>query len=437
MSLPDPYPIQPVDQFDLEIHDLPGSKSLTNRALLLAALAEGESILDNVLFADDSRVMLEALKQLGFELTIDESARKVTLKGAAGSIPADKADLHLGNAGTATRFLTAACCLGHGEYRIDGIARMRERPIGELVDPLREIGANIDCELEEGYPPLLIHAQNLQGGEIDMPATLSSQFISALLQIGPCLENGLTINFKEDVISRPYVEMTIALMQQFGATVKTDTNFRKIQVSPGGYTAQNKTIEPDASNASYFLGAAAVRPGSRCEIFHLDQSSLQGDARFARVLARMGAEVKYKDGSIQVTGVDQLKGIDVDLNSMPDMAQTLAVVALFAQGPTIMRDIGNLRVKETDRMEALRVELAKLGAQVRVDGDDLHVYPPMDGLKPANIDTYDDHRMAMSFAIAGLVNKGVQINDPACVNKTFPEYFDYLGRVYHKGENDG
>lgn len=437
MPVSDTHTVKPVAQFDLVIDDLPGSKSLTNRALLLAALADGETTLGNVLFADDSRVMLNALESLGFPLQIDEPNRQVKIEGSAGVITGNQADLFLGNAGTATRFLTAACCLGKGQYRIDGIERMRERPISELVQPLRKLGATITYELNEGYPPLIIDANGLAGGEVIMPPTLSSQFISALLQIAPCMSRGLTMKFAGDVISRPYIEMTLELMKRFGAKIEVDSEFTEIHVAGGtSYKPYDWVIEPDASNASYFFAAAAVRPGSRCQINHLGNNSLQGDAQFAQVLARMGAGVTYTDQSITVTGPDQLKAIDINLNAMPDMAQTLAVIALFAQGSTVIRDIGNLRVKETDRMEALRIELTKLGASIRVEGDDLHIHPPADGqLAPAAIDTYDDHRMAMSFAIAGLVFNGVTINDPDCVNKTFPEYFDFLNRLYPT--NDG
>ncbi|MHC4996761.1 MAG: 3-phosphoshikimate 1-carboxyvinyltransferase, partial [Planctomycetota bacterium] len=363
MTLPDPLPIQPIDRFEVALSP-PGSKSLTNRALLLAALGEGRSRLTNVLFADDSRVMLKALQDLGFDLTIHEETHTVEVEGCGGVIPAQKADLSLGNAGTAIRFLTAACCLGEGEYTLDGIPRMRERPIGQLVEPLRHLGADIEYLGEEGYPPLKIRANGLTGGTLAMAPTLSSQYISALLQIGPCCENGIRLEFGEPVISWPYVEMTLRLMERFGAAGCRVGEGRAFIETPsrkdGGYAEREYHVEPDASNASYFLAAAAVSPGSSCTITGLDADSLQGDVGFAGVLEQMGARVEYGQGQITAWGPDQLRGVDVNLNAMPDMAQTLAVVALFAQGETIIRDIGNLRVKETDRLEALRVELGKL-----------------------------------------------------------------------------
>ncbi len=440
MSLPDPLPIQPLTfPFDLTIEDLPGSKSLTNRALLLAALADGKSTLTGVLFSDDSRVMLDALARLGFNLQIDESSRTVTITGQGGRLPVDSAELFLGNAGTATRFLTAACCLGQGPYTIDGIPRMRERPIGELVNPLRQLGANIQYNLNENCPPITISAESIASSSLSMAPTLSSQFISALLQIAPCLPEGLVINFKGPITSLPYVKMTLRLMQAFGAQIKHDSDYRSIKIiHTNSYQPQSLHIEPDASNASYFLAAAALSPGSHLKISGLGSDSLQGDVRFVNVLQEMGAAVSITPNTIDITGPPQLAGIDINLNDMPDMAQTLAVIALFAAGPTTIRDIGNLRVKETDRLAALHNELSKLGAAVEIAGDDLHIIPPRlptDGaggrnvLPEADIDTYDDHRMAMSFAVAALNSPGIRINDPACVNKTFPDFFQYLNRL--------
>ncbi|MEM8738103.1 MAG: 3-phosphoshikimate 1-carboxyvinyltransferase [Planctomycetota bacterium] len=428
-------PVPPVAPFELSLRP-PGSKSLTNRALLLAALAKGTSKLTGVLFADDTRRMLEALETLGFKLQIDERQRTVTLHGKAGLIPTDTAELHLGNAGTAVRFLTAALCLGLGEYVVDGIARMRQRPIGELVDPLNELGADIQYLGEPGFPPLKIIAEppGLAGGLLELTPTLSSQFISALLMIGPYLERGLEIEFDGPVTSLPYVKMTLNLMKQFGARFEADTGYRAVHVPAGQYRSYHYPIEPDASNASYFLAAAAVVPGSRCTIEGLGSRSLQGDAEFCDVLGRMGCGVDQKLDQTTVTAPPQgpLRGIDVDFNDMPDMAQTLAVTALFAQGPTTLRNIGNLRVKETDRLAALHTELTKFGATVSIIEDDLTVTPPPPDLlvAPASgVDTYDDHRMAMAFAVAGLRLPGVNINDPACVEKTFPDFFEHLDRL--------
>ncbi|MBB6431291.1 3-phosphoshikimate 1-carboxyvinyltransferase [Algisphaera agarilytica] len=442
-------PISRLDPFDVTLRP-PGSKSLTNRALLLAALAKGSSKLTGVLFADDTRRMLEALEALGFQLNIDEPNRAVTIRGKHGTIPSTEAELHLGNAGTAMRFLTAALCLGLGEYTLDGIPRMRQRPIGELVEPLLELGADIEYLGEDGYPPLKIIAEppGMNGGFLELTPTLSSQFISAMLMIGPYLQRGLEIEFDGPVTSLPYVKMTLNLMKQFGAEFEADTGYRAVHVPTGGYRHYDYPIEPDASNASYFLAAAAVVPGSRCTVEGLGSRSLQGDAEFCDVLGRMGCGVDQKLDSTTITApVDgQIRGVDVDLNDMPDMAQTLAVVALFGDRPTTIRNVGNLRVKETDRIAALENELIKLGASVTTIEDDITITPPAEGvaaalesLGGAEIDTYDDHRMAMAFSVAGLGASGgegsqVVINDPSCVEKTFPDYFEFLDRL--RGSSD-
>ena len=428
--------IEPITRFRATVRP-PGSKSLTNRVLLLAALAEGESILRGPLLADDSRRMLDALERLGFAPQHVEEEDHIAIRGRGGTIPARTAELNLGNAGTAYRFLTAACCLGtsrdaarrEGQYILDGIERMRQRPIGQLVDPLRSIGGDVEYLGQSGFPPLRVKGSSLRDADLLMAPTLSSQYLSALLQIGPYCENGLTLRFDGPVTSRPYVEMTLATMEQFGGQVEVDPSFTRIHVKPGTYRGTEYDIEPDASNASYFLAAAAVIPGSRCTIEGLGKGSVQGDVGFADVLQQMGAGMLYGRDFITVIGPPEgeaLRGIDIDLNHMPDMAQTLAAVALFARGPTTIRNIGNLRVKETDRLAALRNELTKLGASVEVEGDDLYIEPPDGPLKPAAIDTYNDHRMAMSFAVVGLRARGIVINDPACVEKTFPKFFEYL-----------
>lgn len=446
MNTLDSLPIARLAAFNATLRP-PGSKSLTNRALLLAALAKGTSKLTGVLFADDTRRMIEALQTLGFKLVINEKKCTVSIHGKHGLIPTESAELHLGNAGTAMRFLTAALCLGLGEYTLDGIARMRERPIGQLVDPLIELGADIQYLGEEGYPPLKIIAEppGMNGGLLELTPTLSSQFVSALLMIGPYLQHGLEIEFSGPVTSLPYVKMTLNLMKQFGARFEADTGYRAVHVPVGQYKKYDYPIEPDASNASYFLAAAAVVPGSRCVIEGLGSRSLQGDAEFCDVLGRMGCGVDQAMFQITVTAPPpgtKLRGIDVDLNAMPDMAQTLAVVALFAHGPTTIRNVGNLRVKETDRIAALENELTKLGGQVTTVNDDITITPPPDGVSEylkkhgnsGGIDTYDDHRMAMAFAVAGLGASGdpdatVVLNDPRCVDKTFPDFYDFLDQL--------
>jgi 3-phosphoshikimate 1-carboxyvinyltransferase len=439
---------------------VPGSKSLTNRALLLAALADGESTLENVLFSDDTRVMLDALAKLGFKVQADEPQARVTVEGAGGRIPNNEATLFLGNAGTAMRFLTAACCLGTGTYLLDGNARMRERPIGQLVDTLNKLGRPTGTRIEyvedTGYPPLRIEGRELQGGPVTFPKAVSSQYVSALLQIGPYFKGELQLQLQltPPLTSDTYVVMTEHLMAEFGVATQPLKISAPGSVVPNdrAYQAACLTIEPDASNASYFLAASALMPDTACTIHGLGYESVQGDAVFARdVLSTMGALVKEDDPWVAVTGPSTLKAVDKDLIDMPDMAQTLAVLAVFAEGPTTIRGIGNLRVKETDRIAAIQNELQKLGVAVTIhDGtdaahakDDITITPPPDGVlrnargnnqpitadNPVVIETYDDHRMAMSFALLGLRTEGILIDDPACVNKTFPDYFDQLAKL--------
>ncbi len=433
--------IEPLGAFEATVRP-PGSKSITNRALLLAALARGRSRLTGALLSDDSQAMLTALAQMGVKLEVDEAGETVDVQGGALSSKSAAASpqaltLALGNAGTAMRFLTATCAAiprFHGV--LDGVARMRQRPIAQLVEPLRQLGAQIEYRGEPGYPPLEITGQRLTGGRLTMQPTLSSQYISALLQIGPLLERGLELNFDGPVTSRPYVEMTLAVMAQFGVEATVNADFTSIVIAPqDGYRGRTYAIEPDASNASYFLAAAAVVPGSRCTIEGLGRGSLQGDVGFADVLHQMGAGLTFGRDFITVMSPAagrRLRGIDIDLNAMPDTAQTLAAIAPLCDGPTVIRNVGNLRVKETDRLAALQCELRKLGAEADIDGDDLHITPPPDNpLTPATIDTYDDHRMAMSFAVTGMAAPAgtVTINDPSCVNKTFPRFFEYLDRL--------
>lgn len=434
----DTLQIQPLDHAFSETLCPPGSKSITNRAVLLAALSSGTSELTGLLCADDANRMREAIIKLGIDWQ-ETSPTSAKITGQSGTFPNTNADLFLGNAGTATRFLTAVCCLGQGQRNIDGIPRMRERPIGELVDPLRQLGAHIEYAGKDGFPPLKIAAGQkveLQGGSITLKPTLSSQFISALLQIGPYLPGGLTIHFDGRPISIPYITMTLSLMYQFGLESTVDHGFTSITVPQGIYKPVQLHIEPDASNASYFLAAAAITPGSQCTIDGLGFRSMQGDASFAEVLQQMGASVICEPDSITVISPpkgEKLIGIDIDLNNMPDMAQTLAAVAYFADGPTTIRNVGNLRVKETDRMAAIQVELMKLGAEVELDGEDIIITPPENPDLPTDetvtIHTYDDHRMAMSFAVIGLRKPGVILEDPTCVNKTFPDFYDYLEQL--------
>jgi 3-phosphoshikimate 1-carboxyvinyltransferase len=412
----------------------PGSKSLTNRALVLAALADGASVLSNVLFADDTLVMLDCLRKLGFDLTADQAAQTVHITGRNGVIPAHTADLFCGNSGTTIRFLTALCALGPrgARYTLDGISRMRQRPIGQLAEMLRNVGSRINYLDAEGFPPIEVLPHGLPGGILRFESKQSSQFLSAVLQVAPYAKHEVQVDLEGKQTSWPYVAMTMRLMDEFAHTPHLIRhpagNPRQIIIPLGSYAATNYAIEPDASNASYFLAIAAVHPGATVTIEGLGKSSLQGDIAFADLLHRMGADLLFGPNFITVIGTKTLEGIDTDMLSMPDMAQTLAVVALFARGPTRLRGLHTLRLKETDRVAALATELAKFGASVDVDGDAMTITPPAT-LRPAEVDTYDDHRMAMSFAIAGTRIEGVTIKDAECVNKTYPAFFTDLARL--------
>ena len=413
----------------------PGSKSLTNRALVLSALADGQSTLSNVLFADDTVVMLDCLRKLGFELDVDESTHSVRVKGLGGKLPKEAADLFCGNSGTTIRFVAAMCALGRGRYSLDGISRMRQRPIGQLTDLMRHLGVRVNYLEQQGFPPIEVLADGLPGGTLKFSAGQSSQFLSALLQVSPYARNEVRIDLEGKQTSWPYVAMTMRLMDEFGQTphLIRDPMGRPTQIiiPPGTYAATNYAVEPDASNASYFLAIAAIHPGASVTIEGLGKQSLQGDVGFADLLHQMGADLLFGRDFITVIGTKKLQGIEADLLDMPDMAQTLAVTALFAEGPTHLRGLHTLRVKETDRVAALATELTKLGAGVEIDGDDLTITPPKE-FKPATIHTYDDHRMAMSFAVAGTRIPGVKIQDAQCVNKTYPDFFKDLEKLHAK-----
>jgi 3-phosphoshikimate 1-carboxyvinyltransferase len=419
--------------FDLTITP-PGSKSLTNRALVIASLADGVSELRNVLFADDTQVCVESLRKLGFEIAIDENQKTLRVHGQSGKIPSTNAELFCGNSGTTIRFLTALCSLGHGSYTLDGIDRMRQRPIGTLVDLLRHLGSRIEYLQQPGYPPIRINADSLPGGILRYPPAPSSQYLSAILMISPYARHEIRIDLDPNQTSWPYVAMTMRLMDHFSHTPElirdpSTGQPQQIIIPQGIYKATDYTVEPDASNASYFLAAAALHPGSRITIANLGKDSLQGDVGFADVLHRMGADLIFGRDFITVVGTPRLEGIEIDLADMPDTAQTLAVVALFADGETIIHGLHTLKVKETDRLAALQTELTKLGATVKIDSGDTLIISPPAHPKPATIDTYDDHRMAMSFALAGTKIPGVTIRNTECTAKTYPDFFKDLAKL--------
>ena len=421
--------LKPVKRIDGEVN-LPGSKSLSNRALLIAALAEGTTTITNLLQSDDTRHMLNALKMLGINYILSEDGTECTVTGNGGPFSnTEPVELFLGNAGTAMRPLTAALTLGKGEYVLTGEPRMKERPIGHLVDALRQAGANIVYLENEGYPPIKINAEGLAGGEVSIDGSISSQFLTALLMAAPMAQNDMTITIEGELVSKPYIDITLDIMHTFGVEVENE-NYARFRVKSGQryHAVDSFMVEGDASSASYFLAAAAIK-GGRVKVTGIGKKSIQGDVAFADVLAKMGAKVEWGDDYIAVER-KELHAIDMDFNYIPDAAMTIATTALFADGTTTLRNIYNWRVKETDRLHAMATELRKVGAEVEEGEDHLSVTPPAQ-LKHAAIDTYDDHRMAMCFSLLALDPVSVTINEPECTAKTFPAYFEVLESISH------
>jgi 3-phosphoshikimate 1-carboxyvinyltransferase len=403
---------------------LPGSKSISNRTLLLAALARGTTTLKGLLDAEDVQRMLDALSTLGVRMTRASDTGDLAVHGVAGAFPVKQAALFLGNAGTAFRPLTAVLALAGGDYELSGVPRMHERPIADLVDALRSLGAEIRYLRREGYPPLAIGGGRIRLGDtVAIRGEVSSQFTSALLMALPVAAGGgTTVDIVGELVSKPYAEMTLNLMARFGVAA-TREEWRRVRVPDNAAYSSPGTVrvEGDASSASYFLAAGAIG-GGPVRVEGVGRTSIQGDVQFAATLQQMGAEVAWTDDAIEVRAEGALRAIDADFNTMPDAAMTAAVVALFARGTSTLRNIGSWRVKETDRIAAMATELAKLGATVSHGDDWLAVTPPTK-LAPATIDTYDDHRIAMCFSLAALGGVSVRINDPGCVRKTFPDYF--------------
>lgn len=402
---------------------VPGSKSITNRALLLAALAEGVSHLRGCLDADDPRYFLQALRDLNVPVEVSSDRTSVTITGTGGRFPAEEADLFLGNAGTATRFLCAALTLGQGSYRIDGVARMRERPIQDLLDGLGALGADCTSELATGCPPVRIRATGLDGGVCRLAGNVSSQFLSAVLMVAPLARRDVVIELTSGLVSRPYIDMTIAMMRQFGVEVGEPRTGKFVVECGQRYSATEYDVEPDASSASYFMAAAALT-GGRVVLPGLGAVSLQGDTRFADVIAQMGCEVDYRHEGLVIQGKAHMNGVDIDMNEISDTVMTLAAIAPFADSPTTIRNVAHIRVKETDRLAAISTELGRIGVRTEATGSSITVYPGP--VRAAQIETYDDHRMAMSFAIAGIRAGGIEILNPGCVAKTFPTFFEVL-----------
>jgi 3-phosphoshikimate 1-carboxyvinyltransferase len=418
--------VRPIDA-DVRV---PGSKSITNRALLIAGLAGGESTLAGMLFSDDTRYMVDALTGLGLTVETDQPTERARIVGCGGTFPNAEANLFVGNSGTTMRFLTAALAVGKGRYRVDGNDRMRSRPIGPLLHALRELGSSAQSEADNDSPPVVIEANGLVGGRCSMEGGLSSQYFSAVLMAAPYAQRDVEITVIGDLVSKPYMVITAGVMRDFGVAAELDREtWRTFRVAAGQrYGGRAYQIEPDASNASYFFAAAAVT-GGRVRVPGLGRNSTQGDLNFVHALEQMGATVAMTDTDTEVIGPPEgkLRGIEIDMNAISDTAQTLAAIAPFADGPTTIRGIAHNRHKETDRIADLATELRKIGQDVVEFEDGLTITPS--SVMPARIATYDDHRMAMSFAVTGLRAEGIVILDPGCTAKTFPDYFDRLALV--------
>ena len=418
--------LKPIKHVEGQIQ-LPGSKSLSNRILLLSALARGTTEVYNLLDSDDTVHMMEALRRLGVQFLLSEDRTRCQVQGLGGPFPPQETELFLGNAGTAVRPLCAALCLGRGVFKIRGEPRMYQRPIRDLVDALRQLGANIDYLGADGCPPLSIRANGIRGGTVSVRGNVSSQYLTALLLASPLAQEDTIIEVEGDLVSKPYIDMTVDVVRRFGAGVEM-SGYQSFRVAGGqGYQSPGEAlVEGDASSATYFLAAAAIRGGT-VRVEGVGSASVQGDVKLADVLGQMGAKVRRGVDWIEVSR-GELHGVDLDLNSIPDAAMTVATTALFARGKTAIRNVHNWRVKETDRLAAMATELRKVGAEV-IEGDDYLEITPPQRITPATIDTYNDHRMAMCFSLAALGDAAITINDPGCVSKTFPDYFEKLASI--------
>jgi 3-phosphoshikimate 1-carboxyvinyltransferase len=387
--------------------------------LIAASLAEGRSELLNASQSEDTRLLVGALMKHGVHIDLDDTFRKIIVHGGSENVFGDRNSFYLGNAGTAVRFFTAYLCLHKGNFVVDGDARMRQRPIQDLMTALNRLGADVKSAHDNGCPPLGIRADGLRGGPTSVKADISSQYVSALLLIGPYCKQGIDLKLEGTPTSEGYIEMTRSVMKAFGVDAG-------LKVPPGRYKPATYYSEPDAAAANYFFAAAAAL-GGKVRVNGLGHATVQSERRFVHVLKSMGCQVEETDFYTEVTG-GPLRGVDVDLNFAPDSAQTLAVTALFAEGPTTIRNVRNLRVKETDRIRALATELTKLGARVEEREDGLVVQPPK-SITPAEIQSYGDHRMVMSFAVAALRQPDITLENPSCVGKSFPEFFDTLHQL--------
>ena len=433
ITYPERLPLSPISAPVHASVSLPGSKSITNRALLLAALADGESLLRAPLHSEDTLYMAQALRDLG--VAVEETPEHdFRVTGSGGTFQNPRHPLFIGNSGTTVRFLTAAACLAPAgsDVTLDGVARMRERPIRDLVGALLTLGVEAECLNGHGCPPVRVRGGGMTGGRCRLAGDVSSQFLTALLQVAPYARTDVGIEIIGELVSKPYVDITQAVMASFGVGMKNE-GYRTLRVESGQrYVGREYVIEADASNASYFLAAAAVTGGT-VTLENLGLSSIQGDVRFVDVLERMGCTVTHGGGTITLTGPGQLHGIEANMEAIPDTAQTLAVAAAFADGPSRLTGLASLRVKETDRVQAVARELPKLGVRVEEGPDNWTIHPQAGGRDtPAEIDTYDDHRMAMAFAVAGLRLPNIIINNPGCVAKTFPDFWERWETAFYE-----
>ncbi len=426
VTYPEKITIEPRGKIDSALNVV-GSKSLSNRAFIIAALAEGTSTLTNTLIAEDTEVMVSALNALG--IVVEANDTTFTVQGKGGKIPVKEANLDLKLSGTSIRFLATLVTLGEGHYRLDGNERMRQRPIKDLLAALHSLGVKAETVDESGCPPFIVEAKGMEGGKTSIAGDSSSQYLSALLMASPYAKGSVTIEVTGELQSKPFIDMTLKIMSDFGVTIERK-DYKSFHISPAKYQPRNYQIEGDAMAAGYFWAAAAIT-GGKVKIENVGSGSYQGDKRLANVLGEMGCTVNWTEKSCEVIAPanSKLKGGSFNLNDMPDQAQTLAVVALFADSPVRIENVWNMRIKETDRLKALNIELTKLGAEVE-EGKDYIVINPLKEAKAAEIDTYGDHRMAMAFALAGLRLKGVTIKNPKCVAKTFPNFFDVLDTLH-------
>lgn len=426
----DRYEVKPISHAIEHRMRPPGSKSITNRALVCAALADGTSQLSGALDSEDTQVMIAGLQKLGVTIEVEDRGQSLTIEGVGGVFPTDGGELYIANSGTTIRFLTAMLTLANGKFRLDGTERMRQRPIGDLADALNNLGAEVTCEGANACPPVAISAKGLAGGTTTIRGNISSQYLSGLMMAAPAAEKPITLKVDGELVSKPYVTMTQAVMRSFGAEVEHDADWTEIAIAPQAYRAIDYAIEPDASAASYFWGAAAIT-GGRVTVEGLNANALQGDVGFVDCLEKMGCKVERAEDSITMCGESKggtpLRGVELDMNAISDTVQTLAAVALFADGPTTITGVAHNRHKETDRIGDLATELRRLGAKVDEHHDGLTITPGK--LRAAEIQTYHDHRMAMSMALVGLRQEGVVILDPGCTGKTYPEFFTDLEKL--------